>query len=206
MNRIAHHLGRYQAQLIRQDSEHGCAAVALLLRNGPVGPEVLFIQRAKHPNDPWSGNLGFPGGRIDAEDATAYAAAVRETEEEVGIVLHDHQLLGQLDDHHGVRIPVRVSCFVFLVADAVEAVGNYEVSHAFWVPLALLAEPERHQYTVIDWHGKPYEVPSLAIQPDKPVLWGLTYRFMHHFFEVVQQPLPPCQAQGADEAKHERFS
>lgn len=194
MNRIAHHLGCYQPQLIRQASEHGSAAVALLLRNGVAGPEVLFIQRAKHPNDPWAGNLGFPGGRIDAEDATAYAAAVRETEEEVGIVLQQQQLLGQLDDQHGVRIPVQVSCFVFQVADGVEAEGNYEVSHAFWVPLALLSEPERHRQATIDWHGQPFEVPSIAIRPDTPVLWGLTYRFMHHFFNVIQRPLAVCQA------------
>lgn len=188
MKTISHYLQGYQPKQLDDDGKHGTAAVALLVRDGELGPEVLFIQRAKHPDDPWSGNLGFPGGRIDPEDTTAYAAAVRETEEEVGIHLSRGQFLGQLDDHHGVRIPVCVSCFVFAV-DAVSIVENYEVSRTFWIPIARLREEQRHQMTNIDWNGQPFEVPSLYIDDQSPVLWGLTYRFIHHFLQVIEQPL-----------------
>src|SRR5258706_15931093 len=41
------------------------AAVALILRDGPQGIEVLFIRRAEHPQDPWSGQMAFPGGRAE---------------------------------------------------------------------------------------------------------------------------------------------
>jgi hypothetical protein len=48
-------------------------------------PEILFIKRAQNKRDKWSGNIAFPGGRRDPDDADDCAAAVRETWEEVGI-------------------------------------------------------------------------------------------------------------------------
>ena len=72
--------------MLESAPEHRDAAVALILRDSALGaehsPEMLIIQRASHPNDPWSGNLSSPGGKIDPEDSCAYAAAVRETLEE----------------------------------------------------------------------------------------------------------------------------
>jgi len=52
-------------------------------------PEVLFIKRASRKGDRWTGHVALPGGRRDPEDADDRAAAIRETEEEVGIVLND---------------------------------------------------------------------------------------------------------------------
>lgn len=165
------------------------ASVALLLRQGDEGPEVLFIQRAKHPKDPWSGNLGFPGGRIDAEDSGPLAAAMRETAEEVGIVLSHDQLLVQLDDQQGVRVAVQVCCYVFIVDPDVEICGNEEVAQAFWVPLRQLLETERHRHRQVDWHGTATDVPSIYLNETVPVLWGLTYRFVVTFFRAAGLPL-----------------
>jgi len=50
-------------------------------------PEVLFIKRASRQGDRWTGHVALPGGRRDPEDADDVAAAIRETEEEVGITL-----------------------------------------------------------------------------------------------------------------------
>lgn len=165
------------------------ASVALLLRQGDDGAEVLFIQRAHHPEDPWSGNLGFPGGRIDPKDSGPLAAAIRETAEEVGITLTDDQVLAQLDDQQGVRVAVQVCCYVFIVDRMVQVRENEEVAQAFWVPLQQLREQVRHCQREVDWHGTLTEVPSIYINDSVPVLWGLTYRFIVTFFRAAGIPL-----------------
>src|SRR6185369_3871770 len=60
------------------------AAVAMILRQGPGGLEMLFIERAEHENDPWSGNLAFPGGKVEPGEEPRQAAE-RETLEEIGL-------------------------------------------------------------------------------------------------------------------------
>ena len=61
-----------------------CASVALVIREMGADLEALFIRRAEHADDPWSGHLAFPGGRLDASDKDARHAAERETIEELG--------------------------------------------------------------------------------------------------------------------------
>ena len=63
------------------------AAVMVILREGPDGLEVLLGERKKREGDPWSGQVGLPGGRHHAEDGTLLSTAIRETREEVGLEL-----------------------------------------------------------------------------------------------------------------------
>ena len=60
---IAKFLANHQPDL-KPVNQRGHAAVAMLLRNAASSPEVLFIVRAQHDQDPWSGNIGFPGGDL----------------------------------------------------------------------------------------------------------------------------------------------
>jgi len=67
------------------DPAQGRAAVAIVVREGTDGPQVLLIRRADHPGDAWSGHMAFPGGREDPQDENLLATAIRETLEEVGL-------------------------------------------------------------------------------------------------------------------------
>ena len=78
------------------------ARVAIALHEGGGSLELLFIERASRDGDPWSGHMAFPGGRVDDTDLGPRAAAERETLEEVGLSLAGAELLGQLDDIHGM--------------------------------------------------------------------------------------------------------
>ncbi len=180
VDHLRRHLAEYSPQLA--GGGQCSAAVALVLRQGAEGVEVLFIHRARNAADPWSGNIAFPGGRIEADDDDAMMAAMRETAEEVGIVLERDQLLGRLDDQHGVRINVWVSCYVFVSTATVGATAADEVQHAFWYPLEQLLSSERHGRFAVDWHGEQSLVPAIKLHDDLPVLWGLTYRFISNFF------------------------
>lgn len=157
------------------------AAVAAILRDGGAGAEVLLIQRAEHPDDPWSGHMAFPGGRVDPQDASALAAALRETREEIGLDLErDGVLLGRLGDARThlrpEAVPHSVVPFVFGLAGDPALELNHEVQRVVWVSLAFLAgRANRSTFTWIR-RGLPLPMPSVAIGDG--VLWGLTLRLV----------------------------
>jgi 8-oxo-dGTP pyrophosphatase MutT (NUDIX family) len=170
------------------------AAVAMVLREAGPAPEVLFIERASHPGDPWSGHMAFPGGRIDPGDPDPRAAAERETQEEVGLALANAEPLGRLDDLHGrnaAGVPsLVISAFVYRVDGRPELAPNYEVREAFWFPVPALLEPARFvDYPIPRAHG--FLSPGVLVgDPERHIVWGLTYRFLEGFFQIVGRPWP----------------
>jgi 8-oxo-dGTP pyrophosphatase MutT (NUDIX family) len=176
-------------------SPKGHAAVAVVLREVEGAPEVLFIERAEREGDPWSGHMAFPGGRIDSGDEHARAAAERETLEEVGVDLAGAEALGRLDDLRGRHAAAPdhvmvISAFVYYAADPGPLKPNGEVEQAFWIPLASLFEPDRQvEYPVARVGGLCF--PGILVgEPERHVVWGLTYRFLEVFFQVIGRPLP----------------
>ena len=158
-----------------------------LVFNGTQGRlEVLFIERARHAGDPWSGDLGFPGGKVETHDADPRFAAERETLEEIGFDLHKTRFLGCLTEITGASMPVRVTCFVYGTSGGAELHLNDEVQDAFWVPLADLLDPERRADVPVHSRGETLPRPAIRLaQPEKPVLWGLTYRLVSEFLTLM---------------------
>ena len=167
------------------------AAVALVLRDAADGPDVLLIERAKHPEDPWSGHMAFPGGRVDPGDRHARDAAERETMEEVGLSLAGTERLGRLDDlegrHAGRPLPLVISAWVYHVPEPGPLALNYEVATALWVPVTRLVDPTQHVEYPTPIGGYPG---ILVGAPDRHIVWGLTYRFLEIFLDRVGSPLP----------------
>ncbi len=168
------------------------AAVALVLRPGPGGAEMLFIERARKEGDPWSGHLAFPGGRLEPSDPDARAAAERETLEEVGLDLRGARFAGEVGAVCGDRLPVTVQCFAYAVAGGEPLRPNHEVAHAFWVPLGVLLDPRRHLTLCFRFSGADAPEPAVRLaEPHRPVLWGITYRLVGQFFSRLGLRFPP---------------
>jgi 8-oxo-dGTP pyrophosphatase MutT (NUDIX family) len=163
------------------------ASVALLVRHGTGGPELLLIRRAERQGDPWSGHMALPGGRSAPGDRDDEATAARETLEEVGIdVERDGRRLGALD----VLAPlsdgaprITVAPFVFAVPPEVVARPNAEVAQAIWVPLAELAEPgAATEYLYEMGDGTVMSFPAYGARGH--VVWGLTQRILTGFLDL----------------------
>lgn len=180
--------------LVCQPEQRKPAAVALILRQNKAGLELFFIQRAHHPNDPWSGNIGFPGGGVEEQDASLRHTAERETMEEVGLDLTNASCLGRLSDIVGHNLPVRVSCYVYGLHSLQTPVFSPEVQDAFWIDMQQLFSKERQVIEQVCFDGRFFEVPAIRIHPEKPVLWGITYRLTSQFRQILesdrQTPLP----------------
>lgn len=164
------------------------AAVAAVLRDAPGGTELLFIRRAEHPRDPWSGQMALPGGRVDPGDASPFAAAVRETREEIGLDLaKDARAIGALSE---VRthlplgsVPHSVAPFCFALAKEPVLVTNYEVQEALFIPLAFLAEPANR--SAFTWVRRGVPLPMPCCKYEGRVVWGLTLRIVEELLEVA---------------------
>jgi 8-oxo-dGTP pyrophosphatase MutT (NUDIX family) len=158
----------------------------MILRHAVDDMEMLFIERAAAERDPWSGNLAFPGGKVEPGEEPRQAAE-RETGEEICLELGAARFLGRLADIGGAHLPVRVSCFVYGIQGIdVEPVLNGEVFDAFWVRLDDLMAVERHVIAPVRFAEEGFDVPAIRLpHPEKPVLWGLTYRLTMQFLELM---------------------
>ncbi|MBT3328232.1 MAG: CoA pyrophosphatase [Gemmatimonadales bacterium] len=179
------HVLQARSPALPDESGRGHAAVAAILQEVEAGLELLFIERARHSDDPWSGHIAFPGGKVEAADTGPRDAAERETREELGLTLSPNRYLGQLDDVTGHTLPVCVSGFVYVVETPGPMVLNDEVEEAFWVPLDHLTDPARREIREYRYRGVAQDHPTIDLLGRPPYLWGITYRFVRQFLRLL---------------------
>lgn len=183
IERIRERLINHVPVILPADRSH--AAVAMILRDVTNGPEVLFIIRATHDSDPWSGDIGFPGGRLDSADNNARQAAERETYEELSLDLRQAEFLGRLDDLYGATLPILISCFVYQLRTASVLQTNHEIADTFWLPMSELLNPHRHHQATFNYRGQVITHPAVDLLGlDRTVLWGITYRLLRSFYDL----------------------
>ena len=167
------------------------AAVAVILREGLAGLELLFIRRAEHPQDPWSGQMAFPGGRAEPGDGDLRATAMRETLEEIGLDLaRDGEFLGPLDQLRAVAggrpMNLTITPHVFRLHRAAEPQLGDEVTSVHWLGLDDLLGPARRSQLDYVHQGSTLQLPCLRV--DDLVIWGLTYRMFSSLGELLASP------------------
>jgi 8-oxo-dGTP pyrophosphatase MutT (NUDIX family) len=159
------------------------AAVLIPIVDRP-DPAVLLTLRTELPSHP--GQIAFPGGKIEAIDATPATAALREAEEEIGLAHELIEPIGYLDLYltfSGFRILPTVA----RVRPDYELVLNErEVADAFEVPLAFLMDVQNHALHSRDWKGiqrKYYAMPF-----GERYIWGVTAGILRNLYERIYQP------------------
>jgi 8-oxo-dGTP pyrophosphatase MutT (NUDIX family) len=183
-------LGDSSPRLVENQSELRRAAVSAVFRDGADEAELLFIHRAEHPDDPWSGHMAFPGGRVDPGDETSLAGALREAREELDLDLTRHgRLLGRLSDVRAVargrRLPLVIEPYVFELRGAPVLTPNHEVATVVWVPLSFLTD-HGHRSTM-QWRVDNISIPLPCYRYNEHVIWGLTLQMLDELLELLQQ-------------------
>ena len=168
------------------------AAVLVPLVQNPEGLSVLLTQRTAHlPTH--AGQIAFPGGKVDAQDSSVQAAALREAHEEVGLHPRHVEVIGQLPIYT-TGSGFHITPVVALVHTPFELQPNPgEVDAVFEVPLAFLMDPAHHRRHLLDWQGRqrqwfsmPYWEPQT--EPNAPVerfIWGATAGMLRNFYRFL---------------------
>ena len=158
------------------------AAVLIPVVERGDGLNMVFTMRTQKLNS-HSGQVSFPGGRIDASDQNAQYAALRETHEEIGVNAGSIEVLGQMPDYY-TGSGYHISPIVGLVDGQAEFCANpHEVEYIFEVPLLFLMDPANHMigsksFENIERHF--YEMPW-----NEHYIWGVTAGIVRMFYNRV---------------------
>lgn len=150
-------------------------------------PTVLLTLRTLHLST-HSGQVAFPGGKVEESDADVIAAALRETQEEIGLAAQFVEVLGQL--------PVYVTGSAFHVTPVVALISPdmvlrpnpFEVADVFEVPLAYLMNPAHHRHHQATWQGVQREWLSMPYQDAiaERFIWGATAGMLRNFYRFLR--------------------
>ncbi len=160
------------------------AAVLVLLVERPEELTVLLTLRNDHLRE-HAGQISFPGGRIEPGDGSPEAAAVRETEEEIGLPPAQIDVIGRLDDYD-TRTGFTVTPVVGMVSPPLGLrLDAREVAETFEVPLAFILDPANHERhskklggCMRTFHVIPYE---------SRYIWGATAGILVNLYEVLRR-------------------
>ena len=158
------------------------AAVLVPLVERDTGLTVLLTQRASQLKN-HAGQISFPGGRIEPQDAGPSAAALREAREEIGLEAHFVSVVGYLADHI-LLSGFRVTPVVAFVRPGFELLLDaQEVSDTFEVPLQFVFEP-RNQRSQRRKFGSAGEVRVWDIQYEGHNIWGATAGMLLNLYRL----------------------
>ena len=168
------------------------AAVLLALVQRAPGLTVLLTQRTAHlPTH--AGQIAFAGGKVDAHDANAQAAALREAHEEVGLHPRHVEVIGELPVY-STGSGFHITPVVALVQPPFELAPNPgEVDAVFEVPLDFLMNPAHHRRHAFEWPGQQrqwFSMPYHEPLPDATAsverfIWGATAGMLRNFYRFL---------------------
>jgi 8-oxo-dGTP pyrophosphatase MutT (NUDIX family) len=166
------------------------SAVAMILQVQADKLRILMIKRAEREGDTWSGHMAFPGGRMDKADAHGFAVAVRETAEEVGLLLGAQDAcIGRLSDVNARpqrgTFGMAVSPFVFRLDREATFTLNHEVAEVVWVPLEFLTNVENREEMIWDYKGARIPVPCYHYEGR--CIWGLSLMMLDELLGLAEE-------------------
>jgi 8-oxo-dGTP pyrophosphatase MutT (NUDIX family) len=159
------------------------SAVLLLLFKKGGTDHVLFTKRSDQV-EYHKGEISFPGGRVDADDAGALDAALREATEEIGVAAHDVTILGRLDDTQTSTTGFIISPFVGRIPYPYPfRINRGEIAELIFVPLCGLAEDSAPGSSALTHEGR---APGpIRFHYQGHTIWGATARILKQFLDII---------------------
>jgi 8-oxo-dGTP pyrophosphatase MutT (NUDIX family) len=166
------------------------AAVLIPLVHHEAQWQVLFIRRASNDRDRHSGQVAFPGGRLEQFDANHEAAALRETHEEIGVAPSHVNVLGRIDPYITVSDYQVTPIVGILQWPTTLSLQNSEVARAFLIPLEWLKARDNFTFrTRAEMDARSAQRHPIIVYKDfdGETLWGATARMTLNFIKAVDE-------------------
>ena len=162
------------------------ASVLILLIERPEGVTILFTERT-HTLNAHAGQVSFPGGGVEAKDKDAHETALREAQEEIGLVPANARVIGQLDEYV-TRTGFRVTPVVaVLEKDQTWVPSPDEVARIFEVPVESIFQELKEESLTFEGGERRF----YGMMWDDVHIWGATAGMLRNFADVVNRPAPP---------------
>lgn len=161
------------------------ASVLSLFVSNKTGLELLFTRRTDHVID-HKGQVSFPGGAVESDDASLESAALREANEEVGLKPENVNILGRSSDMFTISgwwiTPVVAWC------NGLEGLkpNPIEVSRIFTIPVNWLANTDNWEYRTYSHNGIQRTNVIFYKTFDNELLWGITAQLVHELLKKIQ--------------------
>ncbi len=164
------------------------AAVSLIMyspRNN--NPQIILIKRTDYKGY-HSGQISFPGGKVDRSDKSLLQTAIRETREEIGVELQEHECLGTLTPFDIEVSGFIVTPFVFYLSRKTQfAIDSNEVKYMIWFNPLLLLHDNIIKTTQI--RTKQYKIQAPYFDIEGEVVWGATAMVLSEFGEILNRTI-----------------
>ncbi len=161
--------------------------IPLLEEGGEV--KVLLTQRTRKVEH-HKGQISFPGGTMERRDGSVQETALREAQEEIGLMREDVEILGRIDEARTLTSNYIVHPFVGLVPWPYDfRLNPDEVELLISVPLQVFHPRDlRYRRPSVEYEGVTYT--TAAFEYEKHVIWGATARIMENFMDILADNLP----------------
>jgi len=161
------------------------AAVLVPMVNRADGPTVLLTQRTDHLSN-HAGQVSFPGGHIEDDDASPEDAALRETEEEVGLDRKHVTIIGRLSNYV-TRTGFLITPIVGIVEPPFDTTPDpHEVAEVFEVPLSFLLDNDNHERHTMFYAGQ--DRYFWAMPYGDHYIWGATAGMLVNLHDFLMRP------------------
>ncbi|MBA4177759.1 MAG: CoA pyrophosphatase [Leptothrix sp. (in: Bacteria)] len=174
------------------DRAPSAASVLVPLVQRDDGLHVLLTRRTDHLRD-HAGQISFPGGRAEPEDADAAATALREAQEEVGLAPGQVDVIGLLPTYTTVTRFVVTPVVALVQPPFSLTLDSFEVAEAFEVPLPHLMNPAHHRRHVVSVEGAerrflsmPWVGTGADGQPREYFIWGATAAMLRNLYGFLR--------------------
>ena len=176
------HIPDEQLYAFRRKAPRKSAAVLIPIIARPEPTVLLTVRSSDMPSH--AGEIAFPGGKVQDDDADRVATALREAEEEVSIPRDAVDVIGSLGVHHGGR-GFSVTPVIGIVSpDAPIAPCPREVAEIFEAPLSFVADLDNHVTEQHELKGVTYNMFAAPFEGYR--IWGLTAGILRSFAETLQ--------------------